>query len=128
MTRGYILHEQFARANPEVVLSERAVHPSGLWFEERKVYPAIDKLVNMQDLDDQLVAFIHIPTLVTMTAALDDEEYAVFVKTVGHIVDIVWTITSGWPDFWPDWEQARRMMVEENIEHAKLLVQYPFSE
>lgn len=128
MNRSELLHDQFARANPEVILSERAVHPAGLWIEERQLYPTLDKLVNMQDLDDQLVAFIHIPTLVAMTARLTDEEFLVFVKAAGHIVDIIWDVTSGWPDFWPDWEQVRLLMTNENIEHAKLLVQYPFSE
>jgi hypothetical protein len=112
-----------ARFDPGVIRSERAVHPAGLWFEERETNPTLDQLTSMQDLDDQLVAFIHLPTLVTMTAGLADDEFLVFVRAVGHLVSIVWDITSGWPDFWPDWEAVWTRLPEDDL----ILVRYPFS-
>lgn len=127
MTRGYLLHAQFARANPEVVLSDRS-RAAGLWFGERE--PTFEEVNCVDDLEPRLVGFIHIPTLVTRSADLTEDDYAVFVKTVGHVFDLVWAITAGLTTFWipPDWEQVRRLMVDENIEHAKLLVRYPFGE
>lgn len=112
MTRETRLTTNLARANPEIVLSERCLDPMGLWFQEKEILLTIE-----------LAGFVHVPTLLALSEALTDEEYELFVMAIGHAIDVAWDVTVGVPEFWipPDWEAVRLQVGMENLDHEGIL-------